>query len=966
VEALEKRVFLAANGIFKPALPAPVQPTSQDISDVKSGPMATAGGELIELYRSYRKYKRDTDGGSDKRFKHDLFMRIMNNGARVGVTFRGRGTLEQLTERLRESNAEIVYRNRRWTVVDAYVPIGQLHELARDAGIATMNPMYRPIMNQMGVAENQGDFVQKTDSARFQFGVDGSGVKIGVLSDSVNRADKGLPGSIATGDLPRRGVDVVSDHPAPNPFGAFGTPSDEWRAMLELIHDIAPAADLAFATANFGLQAFADYIRSLRAVGSTVIVDDIGFGQESFFQPSVIDQAIADVVGDGAVYLSSAANSGDEGGMEIATNWTKRVRETYVDFNPGAAVDTKMRVTLDTGGTFIMQWDEPYNGVVGSAQTDIDVYVYDPVYGEKFSLGQDNNIRTGTPIEAFTIPAGEWDLEFHLADRVEGAPLPTRIRLVSFGQEAGISETEYPVLNKASISGHNGGENTISVGAAPWFQPGENEDFSSTGPVTRVFDAAGNRLSAPVSLQKPDISGADAVNTSFFPLATVNTVPPIRQFPQDIPQDDDVHPNFFGTSAAAPNVAALVALIRQVQPNATQDEILDALKDTADPLNGSVGGYDEQGGFGLVDGVEAIDRFVSNPTVDIVDVRDPRAQSPVDSIKIVFSQAVEGFDVSDLTLTRDGGPNLLTGAQTVQSTDGGRTWLLRNLRDLTTPVGRYTLTLNATGSGIVNTSTLARPLLEGAIEEWDNLEFPGIPTAPTNLRAKVVDEGVVRLRWNDESGNEDYFLVQRADDEDFTKGVKSFRVPFDTLVFTDQVIVPVGKRVFYRVRAVNNFSQFQGSSNVVEVFLPGRGEIVIDNESSKGVTVNGNWLTTAETPGFLGESYLDDRGTEKGPDKNVRFTPTIAQAGEYYVYARWTRASNRATNVPIDVFHGPDGSLRRTITVNQRTQGGDGWVLLGKFDFVEGRDNFVRVRTEGTNGIVTIDAVRFQPVTGAD
>jgi hypothetical protein len=338
----------------------------------------------------------------------------------------------------------------------------------------------------------------------------------------------------------------------------------------------------------------------------------------------------------------------------------------------------------------------------------------------------------------------------------------------------------------------------------------------------------------------------------------------------------------------------------------------------------------------------------------------------VDSIKIVFSQAVEGFDVSDLTLTRDGGPNLLTGAQTVQSTDGGRTWLLRNLRDLTTPVGRYTLTLNATGSGIVNTSTLARPLLEGAIEEWDNLEFPGIPTTPTNLRAKVVDEGVVRLRWNDESGNEDYFLVQRADDEDFTKGVKSFRVPFDTLVFTDQVIVPVGKRVFYRVRAVNNFSQFQGSSNVVEVFLPGRGEIVIDNESSKGVTVNGNWLTTAETPGFLGESYLDDRGTEKGPDKNVRFTPTIAQAGEYYVYARWTRASNRATNVPIDVFHGPDGSLRRTITVNQRTQGGDGWVLLGKFDFVEGRDNFVRVRTEGTNGIVTIDAVRFQPVTGAD
>jgi hypothetical protein len=345
-----------------------------------------------------------------------------------------------------------------------------------------------------------------------------------------------------------------------------------------------------------------------------------------------------------------------------------------------------------------------------------------------------------------------------------------------------------------------------------------------------------------------------------------------------------------------------------------------------------------------------------------VDVRDPRTAA-VDTIKIVFSQRVEGFDVSDLTLTRDGGPNLLTGAQTLQSTDGGRTWLLRNLRQLTELPGRYTLTLNATGSGITNTSTLAQPLLEGAVEEWDNLPFPTVPTPPTNLRAKVVDDGVVRLRWNDESGNEDYFLVQRATDEEFSRGVKSFKVPFDTTVFTDSG-VPVTTRVFYRVRAVNNFSQFQGSSNVVEVFLPAPGDIILDNESSKGVTINGNWLTTSDTPGFLGGSYLSDENATKGPDTNVRFTPTIAESGEYYVYARWTRASNRATNVPIDVQSG--NGQRRTITVNQRTQGGEGWVLLGKFTLVEGRDNFVRVRTEGTNGIVTIDAARFQPVTGAD
>ena len=938
-ETLETRVLLAANNLFRPPLPPLVQPTSTNIADVKSGPMASAGSELINLYRDYRRFKNA--GGADADYRNDFLDDVLRKGTKVGVTVRGRGTLEQLEQRLRDSKSELIYRNRRWTVIDAFVPIGQLHDLARDAGVATINPMYRPVTKQAGTADNQADFVQKTDLVRGDFGVDGTGVKIGVLSDSVNRFDHGLPGSIATGDLPRRSVEVIAESPAEL------APSDEGRGMLELIHDIAPGSELSFATANFGLQAFADYIRALRAAGSDVIVDDIGFGNESNFQPSVADLAIADVVSDGAVYLSSAGNSGTRGGLEFNANWTKRVRDRFVDFDPGAGVDTRMRLNMTSGGFVVFEWDEPYNGVVGSARTDVDVFLYDSVYGRKFAVAEDNNIRTGIPQEHFFLPAGEWDMEIHLENAQEGAPLPTRIRMFDVGGGLDIAETEYPVLNMSSVGGHAGGENTISVAAAPFFNPGENEDFSSSGPMTRIFDGAGNRLSAPVELQKPDITGIDNTNTSFFG--------------SDI-NDDDTLPNFSGTSAAAPNVAALVALMREVQPDAPQAEILDALKDTAAPVNGSTGGWDEQGGFGLVDGREAIDRFVSNPTVDIVDVRDPRTAA-VDTIKIVFSQRVEGFDISDLTLTRDGGPNLLTGAQTLQSTDGGRTWLLRNLRQLTELPGRYTLTLNATGSGITNTSTLAQPLLEGAIEEWDNLPFPTVPTAPTNLRAKVVDDGVVRLRWNDESGNEDYFLVQRSTDEEFSRGVKSFKVPFDTTVFTDSG-VPVATRVFYRVRAVNNFSQFQGSTNVVEVFLPAPGDIILDNESSKGVTINGNWLTTSDTPGFLGDSYLSDENATKGPDTNVRFTPTIAESGEYYVYARWTRASNRATNVPIDVQSG--NGQRRTTTVNQRTQGGEGWVLLGKFTLVEGRDNFVRVRTDGTSGIVTIDAVRFQPVTGGD
>jgi len=104
------------------------------------------------------------------------------------------------------------------------------------------------------------------------------------------------------------------------------------------------------------------------------------------------------------------------------------------------------------------------------------------------------------------------------------------------------------------------------------------------------------------------------------------------------------------------------------------------------------------------------------PTVNVVDVSpDPRTQ-PLDSAAIVFSEPVSGVDLSDLTLTRDGGPNLLTPDQTVTGAADGVTWTLGNLGPLTGPAGRYTLTLVAPGSGIADRSGNA--LAAGASDAW--------------------------------------------------------------------------------------------------------------------------------------------------------------------------------------------------------------------------------------------------------
>ena len=103
---------------------------------------------------------------------------------------------------------------------------------------------------------------------------------VGVLSDSVNQFAAAWPTRSTTGDLPAN-VNVLQDGPAGS--------TDEGRAMLENIHDIAPGAGLAFATADGGEVGFANNIRALAtAAHAKVIVDDVGYLDEPMFQDGII------------------------------------------------------------------------------------------------------------------------------------------------------------------------------------------------------------------------------------------------------------------------------------------------------------------------------------------------------------------------------------------------------------------------------------------------------------------------------------------------------------------------------------------------------------------------------------------------------------------------------------------------------------------------------------------------------
>src|SRR5215475_13556697 len=140
-----------------------------------------------------------------------------------------------------------------------------------------------------GAVNSQGDVAHRADQVR-AVGINGSGVRIGVLSDGVDA----LAAQQLAGELPA--VTVVP--------GQAGS-GNEGTAMLEIINDLAPGAQLFFATANGGQGNMASNILAL-AGGSNncdIIVDDFTYFAEGVFQDDVIARAVNTATAGGALYF---------------------------------------------------------------------------------------------------------------------------------------------------------------------------------------------------------------------------------------------------------------------------------------------------------------------------------------------------------------------------------------------------------------------------------------------------------------------------------------------------------------------------------------------------------------------------------------------------------------------------------------------------------------------------------------
>lgn len=602
IEQLEERQVLDAS-----TLNAALTAQLEEIAALKNGSLAKLDSSLIMLHQAA------PDGNISAMSDELSASTFMISGENVGVQIAANDDLEALRTQLMDLG--FVESNHVEKVVAGWISVANLDELAglsevRFVRIAT-NP-YHTIQNQ------DGALATGALDAQNSFGVTGAGISVGVISDSYD-ALGGAAGDVAAGDLPGVGnpngnlipVTVLEDY-----LGFDAT--DEGRAMLQIVYGIAPDAALYFHT-GFGPgvlgQSLAEAVTDLGNVaGMNVIVDDLTYFAEPMFQDGFVAQAVDEVAAKGIFYASSAGNNDRASYASAFREGTTFGGGTAHDFDPGSGVDIYQAVEVQEGAflRFVLQWDQPYFSISpqsGGSQNDVDIYLLDAVTQQIVAYSVDINTG-GDPYEILSFfNDGTYSSNtFEVVIVNYSGPMPGQIKYIAFGQ--GLTISEYNTAS-STVYGHANAAGAVAVAAANVQQTpafGQNpplvEDFSSAGPTPILFDTAGNRLATPILRSRPQLTAPDGVMTS---------VPGFQPF--------------FGTSAAAPQVAGLVALMKQASPTATNEQILLALEATAIDMDdpATVGfdyGYDFGTGFGLVNVDQAITLLlnVDTNTLIVMDV----------------------------------------------------------------------------------------------------------------------------------------------------------------------------------------------------------------------------------------------------------------------------------------------------------------------------------------------------------
>ncbi|HEX8523049.1 MAG TPA: SdrD B-like domain-containing protein [Tepidisphaeraceae bacterium] len=564
----------------------------------------------------------------------------------VQMEFQTIGSGKTLYNELKKLNLHSAGQTDR--SVWGWLPINQINKVVNIPGLSLARAS-RP-MTAAGSVTTQTDKAARADLARTLYAYTGTGIKVGILSDSFNTSGIGsYSADVASGDLPS-GIQILSDYTGG---------SDEGRAMAQLVYDTAPGVSIAFATAFNGMSSFASNIKALRDAGCKVIIDDVFYLDEPMFQDSQVAQAIDDVVSSGVAYFSAAGNKARQAYDSVFRSDRSLKNNaipsdvlgltlkagTSFDFDPSTAKDDLQQFTLGPNQTMQLsvQWDQPYGSIPGSATcaTELDVYVLNSD-GSRIVGGTNATNIGGDPVEylAFT-NSGSTTGTYNLMIVKRTGAAPGEIKYLNFN--AG-SFTEFNTYS-GSLFGHSNSATGASVGAAAWYStPAYGvstpvlESYSSAGSTNILFSSTGTRLSSATVRQHPNFTAPDGGNTTFFS--------------SDSGADSDSYPNFFGTSAAAPTAGAVAALMLCANGSLTPSQIYTALQNsTVDMDDASTAGFDTgfdwASGYGLIRADVALASIVPVGTISGVAFEDRDSDAVRDAGELALSGVTVFLDTNN-------------------------------------------------------------------------------------------------------------------------------------------------------------------------------------------------------------------------------------------------------------------------------------------------------------------------------
>jgi hypothetical protein len=454
---------------------------------------------------------------------------------------------------------EITDVDEKNKMIVAWVEVNRLPEITSLKEVQSIRTVIPPVLNT-GSVTTQGDAIHRTSDVRSIFNKNGTGIKIGVISDGVQNRSS----SQATGDLPpdNNGLTVLS----------AGT-GDEGTAMLEIIHDMVPGAQLYFHTYGANTVQFNTAIDNLVAASCNIICDDVGWITEPFFEDGTVASHVKSVLAaNNVIYVSSAGNAAYthyQGNFFPLTGAL-----TQQDFSEGAGNGFPyLYVNLDQNENVraVLQWDDPFN----ASNNDYDLYLYR--MNSDFTLASSPSASSTVYQTGTQAPLESINFTKSTSGNSNYAILVTKYSGVIKNLEVyiypGSGAVPYSDNTKAqdAIYGHPAVNDVVAVGAVDQADPTAIESFSSQGPSTIAFPSSEIR-------QKPNMVGVDFVS-----------ITGAGGFPT----------SFGGTSAAVPHIVSILAQAWSYDLSQSANEVRQLLYDWAVDLGTT--GYDNIYGFGRGD-----------------------------------------------------------------------------------------------------------------------------------------------------------------------------------------------------------------------------------------------------------------------------------------------------------------------------------------------------------------------------